>query len=60
MDESEGVQVNIEEVLEVTQNKLREATSQNILLEALANQQQKEIAQLRATIDKIGENNGGK
>lgn len=55
---SEEVQVDIKKVLEATQARLDRSTRENIMLEALANQQQEEIVSLRQKIDEIGEENG--
>lgn len=49
------VQLDVNKVLEMTRTRLNEATSENIVLHCLVEQQQDEINQLKLAIDKLGE-----
>lgn len=49
------VQVGVQDVLLITQEKLTQAINQGIMLEALCNQQAAELQQLKETIDVLTE-----
>lgn len=48
------VEIEVQAVLQLTQQKLAQETNRAIMLEALVNQQQLELVQLRETIDEMG------
>lgn len=48
------VQVEVQAVLSLTQQRLGEMTARAIMLEALVNQQQEQLTQLQQTVDEMG------
>lgn len=51
------IQVNMERVLVITREKLAQVTQENIMLQAVAQEQQDEINQLKKTLDRVNERN---
>lgn len=51
------IQVNMEKVLAITQERLAAVSTENIMLQAVVQDQQESISQLREALDKANENN---
>lgn len=49
------VQVNMDKVMEIMKDRLAAANQENILLQAVVQDQQEQIIQLKLTLDKLGE-----
>ncbi len=58
MAENNDLQVDINEVLAVTQRRLQEVLTQTVMMEAFINQLRRENTELREALDKMGEEIG--
>lgn len=53
------IKVDMDTVLKITQERLVIANQENIMLQAVVQDQQNEMQKLRETLDKIGEGTDG-